>query len=1114
MPPGAEGFDNAIRRLQSHLVFAVLALLLVGGVVIAGYRFLEELNIIERTFLEDLKARAVAIDQSMREVAKACLSVSSELPQEMAGAADIASSAHVLRTAYRVLSTSEVASIDLLSDNVSLSVPDTSFDAEATKSAVPPYLIEPQWTPPWRNGDGQWRIGFAGPLAQSPRHARVVVEVSLDALWKFMLPVHAADSSVILVDGGGRVLSDGDGRRPLGSYLTLSDIDAGDSRRAILNSLELGVRRMGSDYIAAQRIDSTGWIVIAFVPRWTLLREALHTTIPLASFLGGFALILSIGVMFLERRVLAPARAANDRLIETLANLNITFANVGDGIALIDAQNHVIQVNERFTSYLGLPGDSLVPGANLPLPSDLAVRLRSSRLDEDGDVHVSGEHCFCTDQGRWLEARWRSWNYRGQQTTVIVLIDVSVHKEVQAEMARARKLAEDANNSKSEFLANMSHEIRTPMNAIIGLSHLALNAAPSPSQREYLSKIYNSARLLLGIINDILDFSKIESGKLLIEKVDFWLDEVLTDLSNICGVRAFEKNIECVFAVDPRASGCLLGDSLRLNQILLNLLTNAIKFTERGEVKLSIGVEAEDAQQVTLCFAVSDTGIGMTREQLDRLFQRFTQADASVTRKYGGTGLGLAICRRLVHLMDGALGVDSEPGRGSTFFFTLTFAKGTKQRLATQLDRDYFSRLSVLVVDDNAQAREVLGQYLNHFGCKVSFAETGVAAIRAVTLDQNHFDLVLLDLRMPDLDGLAVARAIGDATSAEARSPKFVLVTGHSQPDLQAKAEAVGISLILTKPFSHSTLLDGLMQVLDKDLDAAGRAPAADSAAGLPDDVLGAHVLVVEDNDLNQEVARGILEQAGFRVTIAENGLRGVEAVQRQHFDGVLMDVQMPVMDGYTATKEIRSNPIFDDLPIIAMTANAMSGDREKALAAGMNDYVSKPLDITQMFAVLGRWIRRSALAEPPLPAEPVPAAAHIAAPADDKVRSFERRRGLLDRRVGLRNTGGDEELYARLLAMFRDGQRDFSGRFLKALANGDVATAGRLVHTLKGAAATIGAVYLRDAAAALEKSHREAADDPDVRRLAEEVEALLAPVIAELEGIRATPSLLQSAED
>ncbi|MDR3435358.1 response regulator [Telmatospirillum sp.] len=698
-----------------------------------------------------------------------------------------------------------------------------------------------------------------------------------------------------------------------------------------------------------------------------------------------------------------------------------------------------------------------------------------------------------------------------------VVEDITIERAAREEMLKAKSLAEEATRMKSEFLANMSHEIRTPMNAILGMLYLALKPDLPPSLHNYLTKAQNAAHSLLGIINDILDFSKIEAGRLEIEEVEFGLDAVLEQLSDAIGFQAEQKGIEFLIRYDPSIPPMLIGDPLRLGQILLNLCGNAIKFTDKGEVELAFRALTATDTSMTMQVCVRDSGIGMTTAAQQKLFEKFSQGDQTTTRRFGGTGLGLAICKQLVELMGGRIWVeDSEPGKGTTISFTIQL-KIARQALAHRYDLveqvgPLLKGIRVLVADDNEVSREIMAEMLRFFRLDVVVVANGAAALTALReAADKPFDLLLLDWRMPGMNGHEVTQRMHQ-DPAIAIPPKVVMVTAYGREDVIRLAKQAGVNGFLIKPVSPSTLLDTILSVLDRGRILGQRPERQEIPVGLAPSgqLAGARILLVEDNDINREFASELLRGEGMEVDEAINGREAVDKVRQVPYDAVLMDIQMPVMGGLEAARAIRAlaeapgAERYATLPIIAMTALAMAQDAEKSQAAGMNDHVTKPIVPERLLATLVKWMpptrERTAaggavsLRPSPTPEFPLDLAALNS----------------IDAREGVRRIGGKIEAYRRQLRRFREHYPDAASELRRLVTTHDLPRAGEYCHALKGVTGNIGAVSLYEKIIDIDTELKQGATPPESDL--EAVDALLQRVMTEIDGLAVPPTAVSTA--
>lgn len=799
------------------------------------------------------------------------------------------------------------------------------------------------------------------------------------------------------------------------------------------------------------------------------------------------------------RNQLAYRDAATDELESQRDQLNKLLAQQGrqldgvlqsmaDGAGVIDDQASIVFANPAWAELMAAAGpEQLINRTQAqwllapPWPTML------QRLQQDG-VLASQELTLRRADGQDVQAE-ASFSVldrlaNGRPCRIqIVLRDLSKRLEAERTLIAAREAALAATQAKSEFLANMSHEIRTPMNAILGMTDLALRTPLTPKQQDYLHKTRMASRSLLAIINDILDFSKIEAGKLKLEQEAFSLDQVLAEVSAVIALQAQHKGVEFLLDTATDVPKALVGDALRLTQVLINLCNNAVKFTESGEIVVTIFRASAAADRVTLHFSVRDTGIGMAAEQVARLFQPFAQADASTTRKFGGTGLGLAISQQLVQMMAGRIAVASQPGLGSDFYFRAEFGLGVEPQPSADAVKlmPKLNGLRALVVDDSPRAGLVLRALLLQFGIDAEVVTGPVSAWSELTraAATQPYKLVCIDSTLADTDGIELAARIQQAKLAG--SPKILLLVPFGDDEVPVRAHDRGLEDCLCKPVSAASLFDALVALYEpRTLSAstprtALAAPGERAPAQLPL-LQGLRVLLVEDNPLNRQVAVELLQTQNVQTTIACSGMEALERLNQESVDAVLMDVQMPGMDGYETTRRIRQLPQCAHLPIIAMTAHAMSKDRELCLAAGMSDYLTKPIEPAELFTTLSACIAAqravthfSAATDLPLPE---PSAAHTTSGLPAQLPGIV----IAD---GLRYAAGNPDLYLRLLRMFNSARAQAGAEVRSAIQRDAWAEAAAQLHVLKADAATIGASELAETARAVEQrvQARELAD-------------------------------------
>ena len=823
-------------------------------------------------------------------------------------------------------------------------------------------------------------------------------------------------------------------------------------------------------------------------------------------------------------RDISDRKQAEEELKQSEQRFDLAMRGANDGLWDWDLKTGEVYYSPRWCEMLGYSIDeletNLTSWENLIDPDDKErVQLEVQRCI-NGDIDsFNAEFQMQHKAGPWVNILSRAFlvmENDGPARLVGTHVDISERKRneqaledaninLEQQVAERTSSLVKANKAKSEFLANMSHEIRTPMNAIIGMSQLALQTELNEKQQNHIEKVNRSATSLLGIINDILDFSKIEAGKLDMEIVNFRLEDVMDNLLSLVGLKSEEKEIELMFDLDIDVPTALKSDPLRLGQILTNLSNNAIKFTKAGgEIVIAVTVEEQTDTHAKLHFSVRDSGIGMTSKQQEKLFQAFTQGDSSTTRKFGGTGLGLVICKRLVELMDGRIWIESTEDVGSTFHFTVRLEKQKNQPALKHFDNTDLGELKVLIVDNNKTSREILNNLLMYFELQVDHTDSGESAIEILEKTDKDvpYDLVLMDWRMPGLDGIETTRRIQSDPNI-IHSPTVIMISAYGRMELKKAAKGVDIAGLLTKPVTPSSLHNAILVAMGHEAIMVHHSQyTPEDTAKAIKKLRGAKVLLVEDNEINQELVIELLTNNGIETEFVYDGQEALDALQQHHYDGVLMDCQMPVMDGYEATRKIRAQEKFISLPVIAITANVMSGDRKKALDVGMNDHIPKPINFDNMFVTMAKWITPAQPVTEAIVTEPVVieqgTAGHRIILHDEN--SLPELPGI-DTQAGLKIIRNNVKLYRKLLLKFSESYQNFEQEFLDAKNGKDPEAPAHVAHALKGVAANLGITDIQHAASLLETASKDNSDNSDA--LLGELVSKLQTVLTSLETLK-----------
>jgi two-component system, sensor histidine kinase and response regulator len=670
-----------------------------------------------------------------------------------------------------------------------------------------------------------------------------------------------------------------------------------------------------------------------------------------------------------------------------------------------------------------------------------------------------------------LEISLTTTPHKGNVQFTAFLQDITDRKQLLKSLEETLAVAESAGQAKSEFIANTSHEIRTPMNAILGFTELALKMDLSPKLRDYQEKVKNASHTLMGLLDDVLDFSKIEAGRLELDPIPFEINDLLDRLSDLFSIQTAEKNIELILSIPATFNQTLIGDSQRLEQVLINLIRNAIKFTPHGTIVVDAEPRETKPGHLDISFSVQDSGIGIEPDRLPMLFDPFVQADGSTTRKYGGTGLGLTICKRLVDLMHGDIAAKSVPGEGSTFYFTVPFeCRPSQEEVMDQVPK-HMKGSRVLIVDDNKITCDMLKSLTESFSMSPTIVESGEAALSewmSNSANKQLYSLILMDWRMPGIDGITASQEIIKLAKSNidgvALAPKIIMLTAFGDDETRQMALDSGVSSFMSKPVTRSHLINAIREVAgERPIGGDQYARILAEESETTEKISGASILLVEDNPINQQVAQELLERVGLVVEVANNGQQALDRLEEKSFDAILMDVQMPVMDGMEATKHIRKQPKHNKTPIIAMTAHAMAEDKRKCLRAGMDEHLTKPIRPERLYGVLAHWLGD---------VQPIKALTT----EDSDIAELPEIAGL-DIKDGLERVVGNRRLYRKLLVRFREDNVDDVEKVSEALDAGDYITASSLVHGIKGVSSNIGAKTLHIKAKVLERTIKDHAE-------------------------------------